>query len=223
MFPREPLCERIRALLGYLLQAAAWHQAVLQNSPPAYKAFYDKYSSSPYALSALKLQSQPKALPLLQPTHLIVPQKLEPTLTVSGTPKYNLNVRHVGSVAPVHPPVPDSNPSKFVTPPPQGSAVANGGKTGPGETVDTAVSIKELAVERKGDGFPVKGDVPGGAGDRPHGKGDRLPIHIIDQPIETRPPPPIDTHAGGIGKFNGPAPTRGRFAPGHAGGGYGHG
>ena len=48
----------------------AWHKAVLANSPVAYKSFYDNYGNSPYAQSALKLQSQPKNVPLMQFTHL---------------------------------------------------------------------------------------------------------------------------------------------------------
>jgi len=73
LFPDDPLCLRIRWLLANLLEAAAWHKAVLQNSPLAYKAFYENHTDSPYALAALHLQSQPKMLPLNQPTHLILP------------------------------------------------------------------------------------------------------------------------------------------------------
>src|SRR5712675_818988 len=64
IYPQDPLCDRIRILLGSLLQANAWHHAVLENSPIAYKSFYDKYSNSPYAPSALKLAEQPKLVPL---------------------------------------------------------------------------------------------------------------------------------------------------------------
>jgi uncharacterized caspase-like protein len=70
LFPYDPLCERIRHLLWELTEAAAWHQAVLANSPLAYKAFYEHHSNSPYAQAALHLQSQPKMMPLNQPTHL---------------------------------------------------------------------------------------------------------------------------------------------------------
>jgi hypothetical protein len=219
MFPRDPLCERIRSLLGYLLQAAAWHQAVLENSPLAYKAFYDKYSSSPYALSALKLQSHPKPLPLLQPTHLIVPQQLEPTLKVSGTPKYNLNVRTVAPLGPAHPPVTGDNPSKIVTLPAQRNATPTGGKSVPRETVGKAV----LTEEPKGDRFPGKDpgkDDVSGKGDRLSGKGDRLPNRVIEHPIEARQPSRIDPHT--TGKFNSPGVMRGRrpmgFMPDHTGG-----
>src|SRR6185369_11157614 len=67
---RDPLCDRIRHLLGNWLEATAWHKAVLANSPVVYKAFHDNYASSPYAQSALKLQAQPKTVPLMQFTRL---------------------------------------------------------------------------------------------------------------------------------------------------------
>jgi hypothetical protein len=74
LFPDDPLCVRIRWLLANLLDAAAWHKAVMLNSPLAYKAFYENHVNSPYALAALHLQSQPKILPLTQASHLILPQ-----------------------------------------------------------------------------------------------------------------------------------------------------
>ena len=43
---------------------------MLANSPFAYKTFHDSFSNSPYAKSALKLQGVPKAVPLMQFTHL---------------------------------------------------------------------------------------------------------------------------------------------------------
>jgi Caspase domain len=92
LYPQDPLCDRIRILLGSLLQANAWHYAVLANSPIAYKSFYDKYSNSPYAQSALRLVEQPKLVPLSQPTHLIAPPsiKLGGGLGISkGNPGFN--------------------------------------------------------------------------------------------------------------------------------------
>ncbi len=92
LYPQDPLCDRIRFLLGSLLQANAWHHAVLANSPIAYKSFYDKYSNSPYAQSALKLAEQPKLVPLSQPTHIIAPPsiKLGGGLGISkGNPGFN--------------------------------------------------------------------------------------------------------------------------------------
>jgi hypothetical protein len=70
LYPRDPLCDRIRHLLGNWLEATAWHKAVLANSPGVYKAFHDSYANSPYAPSALKLQAQPRIVPLMQFTRL---------------------------------------------------------------------------------------------------------------------------------------------------------
>ena len=77
LYPHDPLCYRIRALLDSLMQAKAWHNAVLTNSTVAYQSFYDKFASSPYAQSALKLAQQPKMVPLSQPTHIMVPASLK--------------------------------------------------------------------------------------------------------------------------------------------------
>jgi hypothetical protein len=77
LYPHDPLCDRIRALLNNLVQARAWHHAVLVNSPGEYRSFYDKYSSSPYAQSALKLAAQPRSIPLSQPTHILAPASLK--------------------------------------------------------------------------------------------------------------------------------------------------
>jgi hypothetical protein len=151
MFPRDPLCDRVRILLGHLLQATAWHEAVLVNSPLAYKSFYDKYAGSPYALSALKLQAQPKALPLLQPTHLIVPQHLEPTLKVAGPTKYNLNIKPGGTFGQGH-----RNPigngqgkivGKIVTMPAPSHVTSNGGKT-LSDTTGSVQSTRDLKGDR---------------------------------------------------------------------------
>jgi hypothetical protein len=73
LFPYDPLCDRIRFLLGNWRQAWAWHRAVLANSPTAYKSFRDSFPNSPYAVSALKLQGQPKNIPLMQFTRLAKP------------------------------------------------------------------------------------------------------------------------------------------------------
>jgi hypothetical protein len=70
LYPHDPLCDHIRVLLGNLVVAKAWHKAVLANSPFAYKTFHDNFSNSPYAKSALILQGAPKAVPLMQFTHL---------------------------------------------------------------------------------------------------------------------------------------------------------
>lgn len=90
MYPHDPLCDHIRWLLSNLLLSQAWHQAVLANSPIGYKAFYDSYGNSPYAQTALKLETQPKMIPLMQATKFLAPQNIAPTLKVGnlGQPKY---------------------------------------------------------------------------------------------------------------------------------------
>ena len=70
LYPHDPLCDDIRVLLYNLKVAKAWHKAVLANSPFAYKTFHDNYPNSPYAPAALKLYGAPKAVPLMQFTHL---------------------------------------------------------------------------------------------------------------------------------------------------------
>jgi hypothetical protein len=70
LFPRDPLSDRVRGLLGNLLQAQAWHRAVLANSPLAYRNFYNSYANGPYAQAALRLQAQPRSVPLMQFTRL---------------------------------------------------------------------------------------------------------------------------------------------------------
>jgi len=65
------MSDRIRILLGNLMQAKAWHIAVQTNSAVAYKSFYEKFSNGPYAQSALKMAAQPKLIPLSQPTRIL--------------------------------------------------------------------------------------------------------------------------------------------------------
>ncbi|KJC39447.1 hypothetical protein UB31_28790 [Bradyrhizobium sp. LTSP849] len=90
MYPRDPLCDHIRWLLSNLLLTQAWHQAVLANSPIGYQAFYKNYGNSPYAQMALKLETQPKQIPLMQATKFLAPQTIAPTLKIGnlGQPKY---------------------------------------------------------------------------------------------------------------------------------------
>lgn len=96
MYPHDPLCDHIRWLLSNLLLSQAWHQAVLANSPIGYKAFYDSYGNSPYAQTALKLETQPKMIPLMQATKFLAPQNITPTLKVGnlGQPKYMPLIQH---------------------------------------------------------------------------------------------------------------------------------
>lgn len=90
MYPHDPLCDHVRWLLKNLLISQAWHKAVLANSPLAYKSFHDSYGNSPYAQVALKLQAQPKQIPLMQATRFLAPQNIAPTLKIGnlGQPKY---------------------------------------------------------------------------------------------------------------------------------------
>src|SRR3954451_7132987 len=90
MYPHDPLCDHIRWLLSNLLISQAWHNAVLANSPLGYKAFYDSYGNSPYAQVALKLERQPKLIPLMQATKFLAPQNIAPTLKLGnlGQRKY---------------------------------------------------------------------------------------------------------------------------------------
>jgi hypothetical protein len=73
LFPYDPRCDRIRFLLGNWRQASAWHRAVLTNSSGAYKSFREAFPNSPYAQAALRLQAQPKSIPLMQFTRLTRP------------------------------------------------------------------------------------------------------------------------------------------------------
>jgi hypothetical protein len=123
LYPHDPLCDRIRVLLGNLLLAKAWHKAVLANSPVAYKAFQDSYGNSPYAKAALKLQVQPKAVPLMQFTHLA---KSSPNFKPGNggiAPNLGISKNNLGAHA--HMPV----PSKIITLPAKGTTInpINGG------------------------------------------------------------------------------------------------
>jgi hypothetical protein len=102
LYPHDPLCDRIRWLLREMLMAQAWHKAVLANSPFAYKTFADNFANSPYAEVASKLQAQPKIVPLMQATHLIVPPQLAPSLKPGnfGLPKEG-TIKLGDTVAPV--------------------------------------------------------------------------------------------------------------------------
>ena len=90
MYPHDPLCDHVRWLLSNLMLSQAWHKAVLANSPLGYKTFYDSYGNSPYAQVALKLQTQPKQIPLMQATKFLAPQNMAPTFKIGnlGQTKY---------------------------------------------------------------------------------------------------------------------------------------
>ena len=122
LYPHDPLCDRIRVLLGNLLVATAWHKAVLANSPVIYKSFYDNYGNSPYAKSALKLQVQPKTVPLMQFTHLTKSPAFKPA-NMGISPKLGISKDNLGAQANL----PMS--SKIITLPAKGTTInpANGG------------------------------------------------------------------------------------------------
>jgi hypothetical protein len=90
MYPHDPLCDHVRWLLNNLLLTQAWHKAVLANSPLGYKNFYNSYGNTPYAQIALKLEAQPKQIPLMQATKFLAPQNINPTFKIGnlGQPKY---------------------------------------------------------------------------------------------------------------------------------------
>jgi hypothetical protein len=122
LYPHDPLCDRIRVLLGNLLVASAWHKAVLANSPVIYKSFYDNYGNSPYAKSALMLQAQPKTVPLMQFTHLTKSPAFKPA-NMGISPKLGISKDNLGAQANL----PMS--SKIITLPAKGTTInpANGG------------------------------------------------------------------------------------------------
>ncbi|MGT2434813.1 caspase family protein [Bradyrhizobium betae] len=90
MYPHDPLCDHVRWLLNNLRLTQAWHKAVLANSPLGYKSFYNSYGNTPYAQVALKLEAQPKEIPLMQATKFLAPQSINPTFNIGnlGQPKY---------------------------------------------------------------------------------------------------------------------------------------
>jgi hypothetical protein len=141
MYPHDPLSDHVRWLLNNLLLTQAWHNAVLANSPLGYKSFYDSYSYTPYAQVALKLEAQPKQIPLMQATHFLAPQNINPTFKIGnlGQPKY-IPLMQQGNGGPiVHLPAgnnqpnpqngtPSPNPGKIVTlPAPTNTTNTNGG------------------------------------------------------------------------------------------------
>jgi hypothetical protein len=95
MYPHDPLCDRIRWMLGNILREQAWHKTVIANSPFLYKTFADNFGDSQYAKVALHLQNEPKAVPLMQATKLIVSPQLAPQLKQPinfGLPKDGIKI-----------------------------------------------------------------------------------------------------------------------------------
>jgi hypothetical protein len=124
LYPHDPLSDRIRVLLGNLLVASAWHKAVQANSPVVYKSFYDNYGSSPYAKSALILQAKPKAVPLMQFSHLAKSPMYKPA-NMGFSPKLGISKGSLGAHASL------PTPSKIITLPAKGGInPGNGGNMG---------------------------------------------------------------------------------------------
>lgn len=194
LYPHDPLCDRIRLLLRNLVVATAWHKTVIANSPLAYKSFYDNYGNSPYAKSALNLQAQPKAVPLMQFTHLT---KVQPSFKPNNgglSPALGISKDSLGAQA--HMPM----PSKIVTLPAKGTAInpihggannANPGKvtTLPGKINPMPVNTGNAnggTVNTQPDkiGTPVN---PGKVTTLP-GKINNNPVRVIDKPVVTTRP-----------------------------------
>ncbi len=230
LYPHDPLCDRIRLLLRNLVVATAWHKTVIANSPLAYKSFYDNYGNSPYAKSALNLQVQPKAVPLMQFTHLA---KVQPSFKPHNggiSPALGISKHNLGAQA--HMPM----PSKIVTLPAKGTTInpINGGNNNasPGKVTTLPGKINPIPVNAgnasggKVTTLPGKIGTPANVGNNGGntgkvttlpGKINNNPVRVIDKPvITTRPivttkpvvtPKPIITNAprnlsGGTGGNN---------------------
>ena len=129
LYPHDPLCDHIRLLLGNLRVATAWHKAVIANSPFAYKTFYDNYSSSPYAKSALKLQTAPKAVPLMHFTHLAKQSPAFKPGHIGSVSNLGISKGNLGGNFGAH------GHSKIVTLPAKGINPVNGGNMGKAPTL----------------------------------------------------------------------------------------
>src|ERR1700686_3892359 len=158
LYPHDPLCDSIRALMASLVLAQAWHNAVLANSPIAYQSFNAKYSNSPYAQSALKLAVQPKMIPLSQPKQIFALNKLGnpiiPQGGVGGASAGKLGLDKLGEGGKLST-LPSSGTNatggnntgkigvdklgeggKIVTLPSSGTTASGGGGSGPGKIVE---------------------------------------------------------------------------------------
>jgi hypothetical protein len=107
------------------------------NSPVGYQTFYNNYGNSPYAQVALKLEAQPKLIPLMQATKFLAPQNIAPTLKIGnlGQPKYMPLIQqgHGGSLMNANLPVvqkPVDTISKIVTLPAPTNTTTNTGGIG---------------------------------------------------------------------------------------------
>jgi uncharacterized membrane protein YgcG len=148
LYPHDPLCDHVRVLLGNLQVAKAWHKAVLANSPFAYKTFHDNYSNSQYAKSALKLQGAPKAVHLMQFTHLAKQSPSFKPGNFGHTPTLGISKGNLGAQA--HMP----SSSKIVTLPAKGGInpanIGNNGKVGKATTLPGKINTPVNAGKNSG-------------------------------------------------------------------------
>ena len=238
LYPHDPLCDRIRVLLGNLLVATAWHKAVLANSPVVYKSFYDNYGNSPYAKSALMLQAQPKTVPLMQFTHLTKSPSFKPA-NMGISPKLGISKDNLGAQANL----PMS--SKIITLPAKGTSInpASGGNnngtvgkvtTLPGKietnpvTGNNGTTGKITTLPGKINTIPVTGAKNNGSA----GKVTTFPGKINTNPIRVQTRPAVKTAPRNFGGSFGGVNSRPRFATqsrssfgggGFGGGGFGGG
>jgi hypothetical protein len=181
--------------------ATAWHKTVIANSPLAYKSFYDNYGNTPYGKSALNLQVQPKAVPLMQFTHLV---KVQPSFKPNNggiSPVLGISKDNLGAQA--HMPL----PSKIVTLPAKGTTInpINGGNNNvnPGKVTTLPGKINPIPVNagnaNGGTVTPLPGKIgnPANAGNNGStpgkvttlpGKINSNPVRVIDKPVVTTRP-----------------------------------
>ncbi|QHO78171.1 hypothetical protein ACH79_41910 [Bradyrhizobium sp. CCBAU 051011] len=221
LYPHDPLCDHIRLLLGNLRVATAWHKAVVANSPFAYKTFYDNYSSSPYAKSALKLQTAPKAVPLMHFTHLAKQSPAFKPGNVGNVSTLGISKGNLGGNFGPH----GHMPSKIVTLPAKGINPVNGGNLNgnAGKVTTLPGKFKPGSVNNGGNAGKIATSP---------GKFDRHPTRFANKPMLTSRPmmtsrPMIKTAPrqfnGGMGggNFNrfAAGPSRSSFGGSSFGGG----
>ncbi|MEH2526434.1 MULTISPECIES: caspase family protein [unclassified Bradyrhizobium] len=213
LYPHDPLCDHIRMLLGNLQVAKAWHKTVLANSPFAYKAFYDNYSNSQYAKSALKLQGAPKAVHLMQFTHLAKQSPSFEPANFGNTPTLGISKGNLkGNLgAQAHMP----SPSKIVTLPAKGGInpanIGNNGKVGKVTTLPGKINTPVNAGKNSGNTGRVT-TMPG--------KINSHPMRVTNRPMVNTAPRRFNSGVGGgFSQRFAASPSRNSFARSSFGGG----
>lgn len=229
LYPRDPLADRIRAVLAGLVQATAWHQTVLANSPAAYKSFSETYADSPYAPVALRLQAQPRPIPVLQPSHLMMSPQIVPAARplapaeqmqsrpgpLPRLPPPNMPPRQPvpTTVITGNKPLGNTAPNKVLEPRPPGqSKIVD--KTGPAANPPGATRIQRDPLKRFPQGRPFESrearrPVPGNSG----------PFKTMNSQRPTFARSPSTMRGAGSPHFvqSGPRPAGGGFARGGLG------